>query len=199
MWEAAGEGFEPSLPDPESGVVRTTCQNHSTNTYSTTYERGSKGIHKDLTTSPQYKKPADKGQMGSNGGPRTDRTYRYESEGRGFESCRARPSSGARPSPTSLHSPFSYTVYLLVLVTQGSRYLTASGRRLFRPLEADYPCSGGGVFHKEAFGLDGKGHQNVALWTSPPHEAQRPLDVLGPYRHVTAVSIKFDPCAIMGG
>jgi hypothetical protein len=46
-------------------------------------------VYGDLTTSPQGKKPADKGQTGLNGSPRTHRTYRYESEGRRFESCRA--------------------------------------------------------------------------------------------------------------
>ena len=87
---AAGEGFEPSLTDPESGVVQTTSQNQSTTTYATTYGRGSMGIHKDLTTSPQNKKLADKGQTGPNGGPRKRGTARYESKGRRFESCRAR-------------------------------------------------------------------------------------------------------------
>jgi len=61
----------------------------STTTYATTYGRGSTGIHKDLTTSPQSEKPADKGQTGSNGGPQERGTARYESEGRRFESCRA--------------------------------------------------------------------------------------------------------------
>ena len=84
---AAGEGFESSLTDPETVVVRTK-PNHST----TTYERGSTGIHNDLTTSPQNKKLADESQTGPNGSPRTHRTYRYESEGRRFESCLARPS-----------------------------------------------------------------------------------------------------------
>jgi hypothetical protein len=56
----------------------------------TTYGHGSTGIHKDLTTSPQNKKPTDKGQTGSNGGLRKRGTARYESEGRTLESCRAR-------------------------------------------------------------------------------------------------------------
>jgi hypothetical protein len=86
---AAGAGFEPSLTDPES-VVDRTKPNHSTTTYATTYERGSTGIHKDLTTSPQSKKPADKGQTGPDGSLRKRGTARYESEGRRFESCRAR-------------------------------------------------------------------------------------------------------------
>jgi hypothetical protein len=53
---AAGEGFEPSLTDPESVVVRTN-PHYPTTAYATIYERGSTGIQKDLTTSPQDKNP----------------------------------------------------------------------------------------------------------------------------------------------
>ena len=82
-------GFEPGLTDQEPVVVRTNPSN-STTTYATTYGRGSTGTYGDLTTSYPYEKPADKGQTGSDGSPRTHRTYRYESVGRRFESCRAR-------------------------------------------------------------------------------------------------------------
>lgn len=78
-------------PTPPDGVyIRIPQGPTPTTTYATTYARESTGTHGDLATSRPCEKPAGKGQTGPDGGPESPGAARYESEGRKFESCRAR-------------------------------------------------------------------------------------------------------------
>jgi|SRR5215216_6257680 len=62
-----------------------------TTTYATTYGRVSTGIYRDLTEPRPSEKRINRDQTGPDGILLTHGTARYESEGRRFESCRARP------------------------------------------------------------------------------------------------------------
>jgi hypothetical protein len=87
--EAYGVGGNPGLASqtyPQSVIVRTKLS-HAT----TTYGHGSTGIRRDLNDIASRAKPRKQGPNGTNGGLWDRRSYRYESEGRRFESCRARP------------------------------------------------------------------------------------------------------------
>jgi hypothetical protein len=73
-----------------------------TTTYATTYGRVSAGIRRELMAPPQSEKRLGRDQTGPNGTKGKLWTPSYESEGRRFESCRARQRKSCKCSVFSL-------------------------------------------------------------------------------------------------